>query len=124
MNALSHMINATRPGGRILDLQVIRPDPVIELDGRPISHIGGEPLFLWADAAAAAIEARIAAGELTEESVDDHDVRKHYSDGAELVDDIANSKRSLPAADLPMLRAIRQPLVVRERCRTRRLRVS
>jgi hypothetical protein len=117
------MIGAARPGGRILDLQVIRPDPVIELDGRPISHIDGEPLFLWADAAVAAIDARIAVGDLVEEAVDDHDVRKHYSDGADLVADIADSRRDLPEGDVPMLRTIRQPLVARERCRTRRLRV-
>jgi hypothetical protein len=123
VNALNHMIEATRPGGRILDLQVIRPDPVIELDGRPISHIDGEPLFLWADAAVAAIDARIATGDLTEEAVDNHDVRKHYSDGADLVDDVAQSKRSLPEADASMLCALREPLVARERCRTRRLRV-
>jgi hypothetical protein len=117
------MIEATRPGGRILDLQVIRPDPVIELDGRPISHIDGEPLFLWADAAVAAIDTRIAAGDLTEEAVDDHDVRKHYSDGAELVDDIAESKRSLPDDDVSMLAILQEPLVVREHCRTRLLHV-
>ena len=118
------MIDAGRLGGRILDLQVTRPDPVIELDGRPISHIDGEPLFLWADAAVAAIDARIAAGDLTEEAVDDHDVRNHYSDGAELFDDVADPKRSLPEADVSMLGALRQPLVVRERCRTRRLRIA
>jgi hypothetical protein len=117
------MIETTRPGGRILDLQVIRPNPVIELDGRAISHIDGEPLFLWADAALAAIDTRIAAGDLTEEAVDDHDVRKHYSDGTELVEDIADSKRSLPDDDVSMLASLQQPLVVREHCRTRLLHV-
>ena len=123
MNALNHMIEATRHGGLILDLQVIRPDPVIELDGRDISHIDGEPLFVWADAAVAAIDARIAAGDLSEEAVDDHDVRKHYSDGADLVEDVAQSKRSLPEEDVSMLGALRESLAVRERCRARRLRV-
>ena len=89
-----------------------------------MARIDGEPLFAWADAAVAAIEARIAAGDLVEEAVDDHDVRKHYSDGAELVEDIAQSKRSLFPDDVAPLRAIRQPLVVRERCRTRLLRVQ
>lgn len=123
MNALSQMVEAARPGGNLLDLQVIRPDPVVELEGRPISRIHGEPLFLWADAAVAAIDARIAAGDLVEEAVDDHDVRDHYGDGAALIARIADSKRSLPEADVPMLGTIQEPLVVRERCRTRRLRV-
>jgi hypothetical protein len=118
------MIEAVRPGGLVLDLQVIRPDPYIELDGRAMARIDGGPLFAWADAAVAAIEAHLAAGDLVEEAVDDHDVRKHYSDGAELVEDIAQSKRSLFPDDVAPLRAIRQPLVVRERCRTRLLRVQ
>ena len=122
MNALSRMIDAVRPGGKILDLQVIRPDPYVELDGRTIARIDCAPLFAMADAAVAAIDARIVAGDLVEEAVDDHDVRKHYSDGYELVDDLAGSKRSLAHADVSMLRALRQPLAVRERCRTRLLR--
>ena len=123
MNALSQMIRAARPGGHIFDLQVIRPDPYIELNGRTIARIDGAGLFAWADAAVAAVAARIAAGDLVEEAVDDHDVCKHYSDGAELVDEVAGSKRSLADADVPMLRALRQPLVARERCRTRLLHV-
>ena len=117
------MIEATVPGGLIFDLQVIRPDPHVELDSKVIARIDGEPLFAWADAAAAAVEARIAAGDLVEEAVDDHDVRKHYSDGADLVEDIAGSKRRFPDEVVPMLERIEKPLVVRERCRLRRLRV-
>ena len=123
MNALSPMVDAVVPGGLILDLQVIRPDPYVELDGEVVARIDGEPLFAWADAATAAVEARIAAGDLVEEAVDDHAVRKHYSDGAELVEDVAGSKRRFPEEVVPMLRRIEQPLVVRERCRLRVLRV-
>ncbi len=123
MNALRQMIDATAPGGLFLDLQVIRPDPYVELDGEVVARIDGEPLFAWADAATAAVEARIAAGELVEEAVDDHDVRKHYSDGAELVEDVAGSKRRFPDEVVPRLAWIGQPLVVRERFRLRRLRL-
>jgi hypothetical protein len=118
------MIEAARSQAQILDLQVIRPDPFVELDGLTIARIDGAALFAWADAAVAAIDARIAAGDLLEEAVDDHDVRKHYSDGSELVEDVAQSKRSLTDAAVAKLRPIRRPLVVRERCRTRLLRVS
>lgn len=123
MDALGRMVRATRPGGQILDLQVIRPDPVIEVDGREVGRLDGEPLFAWADAAVAAVDARIAAGDLVEEAVDDHDVRKHYPDGPDLVEDVAGSKRRLPAELVPRIAAIREPLVIRERCRTRLLRV-
>lgn len=123
MNALSRMIEAVASGGLILDLQVIRPDPYVELDGEVVARIDGEPLFEWADAATAAIEARIAAGDLIEEAFDDHLVRKHYSGGAELVDDVAGSKRRFPEAVVPVLAAIDRPLVVRELCRARLLRV-
>jgi hypothetical protein len=117
------MIEATVPGGLILDLQVIRPDPYVELDSKVIARIDGGPLFAWADAAVAAVEARIASGDLVEEAVDDHDVRKHYSDGADLVEDVAGSKRRFPEEVVPMLKRVEKPLVVRERCRLRRLRV-
>ena len=123
MDALSQMIDATVPGGLILDLQVIRPDPYVEFERRLIARIDGEPLFAWADAATAAVEARIEAGDLVEEAVDDHDVRKHYSDGADLVEDVGSSKRRFPDEVIPIVAAIAQPLVVRERCRLRRLRV-
>ena len=124
MNALNQMIDATVSGGLILDLQVIRPDPYVELDGEVVARIDGEPLFAWADAATAAVDARIAAGDLAEEAVDDHDVRKHYPDGADLVADFADSRRNLPEETLPMLTQIEQPLVLRERCRLRALRVQ
>lgn len=124
MNVLSRMIEAVAPGGLILDLQVIRPDPQVLLDGRIVARIDGEPLFAWADAATAAVDGRITAGDLVEEAIDDHEVRKHYSDGAELVVDVAGSKRRLPEQVVPMLQAIGRPLVVRERCRLRRLRVG
>ena len=117
------MIDAVRAGGLVLDLQVIRPDPQIELDGRVVAEIDGEPLFRWADAATAAVEARIASGDLVEEAVDDHEVCKHYSDGTELVDDVAGSKRHLPPPAVPVLQPIDRPLVVREQCRLRRLRI-
>ena len=123
MNALSRMIEAGAPGALILDLQVIRPDPYVELRGEVVARIDGAPLFAWADAATTAVDERIAAGDLVEEAVDDHDVRKHYSNGAELVEDVAGSKRRFPEEVVPALQRIDRPLVVRERCRVRRLRV-
>jgi len=123
VNALSRMIEAAAPGALILDLQVIRPDPYVELRGEVVARIDGAPLFAWADAATTAVDERIAAGDLVEEAVDDHDVRKHYSNGAELVEDVAGSKRRFPEEVVPALQRIDRPLVVRERCRVRRLRV-
>jgi hypothetical protein len=103
---------------------VIRPDPVVEADGRVLCEIDGEPLFRLADAAVAAVDSFVAAGRLVEEAVDDHDVRKHYTSGAELVDDFAAKKRRIPDEAVPRLRAMTGPCAVRERCRLRRLRVS
>ena len=109
MNVLGRMIEAVRPGGLILDLQVIRPNPRIELNGRLVAEIDGEALFRWADAATAAVDARIRAGDLVEEAVDDHDVREHYTDGAELVEDFAPSKRRIPEELVPASRRSRNP---------------
>jgi hypothetical protein len=123
VNALGRMIEAVARGGLVLDLQVIRPDPYVELGRRVIARIDGAPLFAWADAAASAIDARIAAGDLVEEGADDHDVLTHYSNGADLVDDVAQSRRNLPDDTVPMLSAIQRPVTVRERCRVRLLRI-
>ena len=123
MHVLGNMVEAVKPGGMVLDLQVIRPNPTIEVDGRVVCEIDGEPLFRTADAATAAVDALIRDGRLVEQAVDDHDVRKHYDSGADLVDDFAGKKRRLPDHALPRLNAVARPCVVRERCRLRRLQV-
>jgi hypothetical protein len=117
------MVEAVKPSGLVLDLQVVRPNPVVETGGLEVCEIDGEPLFRTADAAAAAVDAAIHVGLLVEQAIDDHDVRKHYDSGADLVDDFAGKRRTLPARAVPILRALRQPCAVRERCRLRRLQV-
>jgi hypothetical protein len=118
---LRNMVGAVKPGGLVLDLQVIRPDPRVEFNGGFVCEIDGEPLFRNADAAAAAVDAAVADGRLLEESVDDHDVRKHYRTGADLVFDFEGSDRKLPASAIANVRLLAGPCVVRERCRLRRL---
>jgi hypothetical protein len=66
----------------------------------------------------------VSDGFLTDEGVDDHDVQKHYSSGAELVSDFDDSRRDLPVEWIPRLAVIDRECIVRERCRTRRLRVT
>lgn len=122
VHVLRRFREALRPGGLILDLQVIRPNPLVEVDGEDICEIDGSPLFATADPAAAEIDATVEAGLLAEEARDDHDVRKHYDSGAELVSDFEDSRRDLPDEWIPRLLALERPCAVRERCRTRRLR--
>jgi hypothetical protein len=117
------MVGAVKPDGHVLDLQVIRPNPTAEIDERIICEVDGEPLFRTADAATAAVDALVRAGRLLEQAIDDHDVSKHYANGAELVSDFADARRQLPDRALPRLRALAQPCLVRERCRLRRLQV-
>src|SRR5438876_12346026 len=118
------MVGAVRRGGVILDLQVIRPNPRVESDDELICEIDGTPLFEGADAATAAIDAAIGTGRLREDATDDRDVRKHYPDGADLVANFRDKARKLPEEAIPWLNAIRQSVVVRERCRLRRLTVT
>src|SRR5262245_1243319 len=115
------MVDAVRPSGLVLDLQVIRPDPVVEIDGRVVCGISGGRLFAQADAAVAAIDALVRTGELVEDGVDDHDVRKHYATGRDLVADFATKERRLPPEVLPALESHDTTCVVRERCRLRKL---
>ena len=124
MHVLRNMVEAVRPGGLVLDLQVIRPNPRAEVDGRLICELDGEPLFRKADAAAAAVDGSVAAGRLLEEAVDDHDVLKHYENGADLMDDWARSGRHPSDDAAPRLRAVTRPCVTREQCRLRRLQVT
>ncbi len=123
MHVLRNMVDAVRRDGIVLDLQVIRPNPQVELDGRVLAEIDGEPLFRKADAATAAVDALVAAGGLVEEAIDDHDVMKHYRTGAHLVDDFAGKDRRLLGDAASSLQAVIRPCVVRERCRLRRLTV-
>ena len=122
MHVLRRFREALVPDGIVLDLQVIRPHPRVEVDGRLVCVADGSPLFRTADAARDAVDLLVAEGVLTEEAVNDHDVLQHYASGAELVDDWAEKERKLPEAALPLLRRIDRECVVRERCRLRLLR--
>jgi hypothetical protein len=122
VHVLRRLRVALVPEGLVLDLQVIRPHPVVEMDSRPLCEIDGSPLFVGADAARDAVDLLVAEGLLEEEAVDDHDVRKHYVTGAALVADFAESERKIPSEMIPQLEALDRECVVRERCRLRRLR--
>jgi len=122
VHVLRRLREALVPEGIVLDLQVIRPHPLVEVDGRVLCEIDGSPLFVGADAACAAVDLLVGEQLLEEEAVDDHDVLKHYETGAALVDDFASSERTIPAEAVRSLPAIESECVVRERCRLRRLR--
>jgi hypothetical protein len=121
VNVLHNMIRAVRPGGIILDLQVIRPDPRVELAGEFICEIDGTALFKKADAATEAIDAAIAVGTLTDQAAGDHDVLSHYPTGRELIEDFQDKTRQIPEEAIGRLSAIGRQVSIRERCRLRRL---
>lgn len=122
MHVLRRLREALVPDGLVLDLQVIRPNPRVEVDGRVLCEADGSPLFRSADAARAAVDLLVGEGLLEEETVDDHDVLQHYDTGAALVEDWEPKLRRLPAEMVPILQTIERECVVRERCRLRRLR--
>jgi hypothetical protein len=64
VHVLDQMVEAVKPGRLVLDLQVIRPNPIVEADGGFVCEIDGEPLVDKADAATAAIDALIHTGML------------------------------------------------------------
>jgi hypothetical protein len=123
VNVLGNMVASVKEGGLILDLQVIPFTATVETDTRVVCEIENEPLCRRARAAAAAIDALIATGQLTEEAIDDHDVRKHYKHGRELIEDFADHEGRLPSEALPTLQQLTTPCVIRHSCRLRRLRI-
>lgn len=122
VDVLRRMVGAVKRGGSVLDLQVIRPNPRVECGGRVLCEADGSPLFVAADASRAAVDLLIAEGLLVEEAVDEHDVLRHYANGAALVEDWGPKKRKLPAEAIALLRDIDRECHVRERCVLRRLR--
>ena len=50
MDVLRNMVEAVRPGGTILDLQVIRPDPRVERHGELVDDFAGKERRLPDDA--------------------------------------------------------------------------
>ena len=122
MHVLRNMVAAVKPGGVVLDLQVLIVNPRAEAGGRLVCELDRTPLFVKTEAASAAVDASVAAGRLVEEAVDDHDVLKHYAHGADLVDDWARSGRRPLGLSDEELRSFDKPCVTRERCRLRRLR--
>jgi len=117
------MVEAVKPGGLVLDLQVIRPNPAVKADGRVLCEVDGSPLFRTADPAVAAVDAMVASGALIDEALDDHQILTHFRDGNELVDDFVGRLRKLPASELDALRSLDQPCVMVEVCRLRRLSI-
>ena len=121
MNVLGMMVEAVKPGGVVLDLQVIRPKPRVESGGRVVCEYLANELFRKADAAA---DALIARDRFFEEAVDDHDVLQHFDDGADLLAELTDPEQSLPAEAIPILRALRRACERRDHCRLRRLRIN
>jgi hypothetical protein len=121
VHVLRKSCEAVVPGGILLDLQVIRPYARVEAEGRLVYVVDASPLFEGADAARAAVDLLLAEGQLIEEGVDDHEVLKHYENGADLV---ANWPRQAkpPTESASFLKTIASECVTRERCRLRRLR--
>jgi hypothetical protein len=122
VHVLRNMIASLKPGGAVLDLQVVPPNPIVEAGGEIVCEIDGAPLLAQAAAATAAVDDLVARRCLREQAVDDHEVRNHYRTGSDLIDDFADSGRKIPDDAVPSLLRLGGPVVVRERCRLRRLK--
>ena len=97
-----------RPGSRPL----CRPSKCCWIRAKPRAASPSKP---------AAVDSFILKGRLVEEAIEDHDVLKHYANGADLVDDFAAKERRIPDRALLRVRSVTRPCVTRERCRLRRL---
>jgi hypothetical protein len=117
------MVEAVKVGGLVLDLQVIRPNPRVEVEGQHLCDLDGSARFRMADAAVGAVDALVAGGRLLEEAALDHDVLKHFASGPALLADCERTGRRPTDEARPRLSALAHACATRERCRLRRLRV-
>ncbi len=79
------------------------PDETRPLADKGQAAVVGRMRVVMDDVTEAVVERR-----LVEEAVDDHDVRKHYADGADIVDDFAGKKRRLGGRHDQELRGARE----------------
>lgn len=111
------------PGAVMLDLQVIPPEPVVEVYGAAICSLEDGGLLDDAATATGVVDELVERGLLYEDGVDDHEVLHHCSSGPALIEYFQPKRRSIPVHAIPLLAATDRPCVVREACRMRRLRV-
>lgn len=116
------MLAAVVPGGLILDLQTVRPPPRVEAEGRVLCELETAEFFARADANEAILMASVREGVLALETEEYLEVLQRWPCGAELVADLQSRLRKIPGAMLPVVGAIAGECVIREPCRTRRLR--
>ena len=122
MLVLGNMAEAAEPEGLILDLLVIRQNPVIEAVTELLCEIDGEWLFATGDAATAAVDSQIAGRRLvegrsttttspstTQTEPTSSTLRRRETQGA--------------TGGRAALADVREPCVVCERCRLRWCRV-
>jgi SAM-dependent methyltransferase len=124
VHALRRFGRILAPNRAILDLQVVPPEPTIEVNGECVCRLEGGTLLKDAAAAAAAIDEEIARGLLREEAVDDHHVLRHFPTGAALVEHFRTRPRSVPTLCAPTVEGSTRRHIVREACRLRRLGIA
>lgn len=108
-------------GGVVLDLQVVPPEPVVEVAGTVVCSVEGDVLLHGAVEATDVVDEIVRLGLLTDDGADDHEVLHHYACGADLVEHFETKERSIPPEAARLLAATERPCRVREACRLRRL---
>ncbi len=122
-NALSNVLAAVIPGGIVLDLQTVRPPLRVEAAGQVVCELESGGFYARADANERVMMDAVRDGRMRLEAEERLEVLHRYSTGAELVADADSKQRTIPRAMRPAVAAIASECILREPCRTRRLRV-
>ena len=123
MSALHRIHSALVPGGLVLDMQPVAPQPPVESNGRRLGSLDMREWRVTIDQVAALVDQTIADGLFMEEAERRYDVLETFDDGKELVETVREWTGTKISQTLTArVERAMPPLTIRESVRLRALR--
>ena len=124
VHVLRRLLQSLAPGGVVVDLLAVPPPERVEVDGHALGELDGAAFFARAIPAAAGLDELTAEGMLAHEYEERFPVFVHYSNGLELVEDVAQRENTrMPEALGRRVEKIATPCELRVSCLVRRFRI-
>jgi hypothetical protein len=124
VHVLRQLLNSLVPGGLVVDLLAVPPPERVEVDGDVIGELDETAFYARAIPAAAGLDELAAEGMLAHEYEERFPVFVRYSNGGELVEDVALQEYTrMPEALGRRVEKITTPCEIRVSCLVRRFRL-